>query len=79
MIAVIGDSANLASIGLHRAMGFSTPAIYKSVGLKFGRWLDTVLMQKTLGEGDMTTPEGRRHSRRQISALIQLPLSAPIH
>jgi L-amino acid N-acyltransferase YncA len=57
MIAVIGDSANLASIGVHRAVGFSDAGVYKNVGLKFGRWLDTVLMQKTLGEGGSTTPK----------------------
>jgi L-amino acid N-acyltransferase YncA len=56
VIAAIGDSGNAGSIGLHRAMGFQQAGIYKSVGLKFGRWLDVVLMQKTLGAGDMTTP-----------------------
>jgi L-amino acid N-acyltransferase YncA len=57
MIAVIGDSANLASIGVHRAVGFTDAGVYKHVGLKFGRWLDTVLMQKTLGEGGSTIPK----------------------
>jgi L-amino acid N-acyltransferase YncA len=58
MIAVIGDSANQGSIGVHKAVGFETIGTYKSVGLKFGRWLDTVLMQKTLGVGDSTLPSG---------------------
>jgi L-amino acid N-acyltransferase YncA len=59
MIAVIGDSANQASIGVHRAVGFADVGVYKAVGIKFGRWLDTVLMQKTLGEGSRTLPGGR--------------------
>lgn len=52
MIAVIGDSANLASIGLHRALGFEMTGTFRSVGLKFGRWVDSVLMQRALGPGD---------------------------
>jgi L-amino acid N-acyltransferase YncA len=59
MIAVIGDSANQASVGVHRAVGFEQLGIYRSVGFKFGRWLDVVLMQKALGEGANTTPHGR--------------------
>lgn len=57
MIAAIGDSENHGSIGLHRAMGFEPAGIYRTVGLKFGRWLDVVLMQKTLGEGAETVPD----------------------
>ena len=56
MIAAIGDSANGASIGVHRALGFEQVGVYKNVGLKFGRWLDVVIMQKTLGEGASSTP-----------------------
>jgi phosphinothricin acetyltransferase len=59
MIAVIGDSANLGSIGVHRAVGFADAGVYRDVGLKFGRWLDTVLMQKTLGPGGTTIPSDR--------------------
>ena len=55
MIAVIGDSANAASIGVHRAAGFEHVGTFKSIGWKHGQWLDTVLMQRALGEGD-TTP-----------------------
>jgi phosphinothricin acetyltransferase len=55
MIAVIGDSANAASIGVHRAAGFEHVGTFKSIGWKHGQWLDTVLMQRTLGDGD-TTP-----------------------
>jgi len=54
MIAVIGDSANAGSIGLHRSLGFDMVGTLKSVGWKHGRWLDTVLMQLPLGPGDGT-------------------------
>jgi len=56
MIAVIGDSANAGSIGLHRRSGFQMIGTHPSVGLKFGRWLDTVMMQLALGEGAATVP-----------------------
>ena len=56
MIAVIGDSANDASIGLHRRAGFAMIGIHPNVGFKFGRWLDSVQMQLALGEGSATTP-----------------------
>ncbi|MGL5002867.1 MAG: GNAT family N-acetyltransferase, partial [Casimicrobium sp.] len=49
MVAVIGDSANAPSIALHAAMGFAHVGIIRSTGWKFDRWLDTVLMQRTLG------------------------------
>jgi len=56
MIAVIGDSRQLASIALHRAAGFRMIGTFEAVGFKFGRWLDTVLMQRPLGPGAATTP-----------------------
>ncbi len=56
MIAVIGDSANAGSIGLHTRAGFQMIGTHRDVGFKFGRWLDTVLMQRELGEGATTTP-----------------------
>jgi L-amino acid N-acyltransferase YncA len=56
MLAIIGDSGNAASIGLHAAAGFRHVGTLPSVGLKFGRWLDVVLMQRPLGPGDDTTP-----------------------
>ena len=56
MIAVIGDSANAASIGVHTACGFEMIGTHANVGLKFGRWLDTVMMQRELGEGAATVP-----------------------
>ena len=49
VIAVIGDSANAASISLHRKFGFRDMGVLKDVGFKFDRWLDTVFMQKALG------------------------------
>ncbi len=58
IIAAIGDSANHASIGVHSAVGFERVGIYHSAGLKFGRWLDVVLMQRALGEGATSFPKG---------------------
>jgi L-amino acid N-acyltransferase YncA len=52
MVAVIGDSANTPSIALHAAMGFVHVGVIRSTRWKFDRWLDTVLMQRTLGVGD---------------------------
>ncbi len=57
MIAVIGDSANLASVSLHVRTGFDMIGTHPSVGFKFGRWLDTVMMQRALGEGAVTLPK----------------------
>lgn len=56
MVAVIGDSGNAASIGLHRHLGFEPAGVLKSIGFKFGRWVDSVLMQRALGGGDGTLP-----------------------
>jgi len=56
MIAVIGDSANTASIALHAAADFRLIGTLQSVGFKHGRWLDVVVMQRALGEGDSTPP-----------------------
>ncbi len=54
MFAVIGDSENVGSIGLHVSLGFRQAGVLKAAGLKFGRWVDVVFMQKALGEGDRT-------------------------
>jgi phosphinothricin acetyltransferase len=56
MVAVIGDSANQASIGLHRSLGFAQIGTLTAIGFKHGRWLDSVLMQRALGPGAMTLP-----------------------
>jgi L-amino acid N-acyltransferase YncA len=55
-MAVIGDSANAASIGLHSSLGFERVGVIKSCGWKFEQWLDIVLMEKALGQGDRTKP-----------------------
>jgi phosphinothricin acetyltransferase len=57
LIAVIGDSGNAGSIGVHRALGFTQVGTIASCGWKFGRWLDIVLMEKTIGAGAASAPE----------------------
>ncbi|WP_302173783.1 GNAT family N-acetyltransferase [uncultured Hydrogenophaga sp.] len=57
VMAVIGDSDNAGSVGLHRAMGFEHAGTIRSCGWKFDRWLDIVLMQRSLGSGDATPPK----------------------
>lgn len=57
LIAVIGDSANLGSVGVHRAQGFAHVGVLKDCGWKFGQWRDVVLMDKVLGRGSDTAPE----------------------
>jgi phosphinothricin acetyltransferase len=59
MLAVIGDSANRASIALHERQGFAPVGVFRSVGFKHGRWLDSVLMQRALGPGDTMLPPSR--------------------
>jgi L-amino acid N-acyltransferase YncA len=56
IVAVIGDSANRASIALHWRLGFVMVGTIRSAGYKFGRWVDTVLMQRSLGDSDRTRP-----------------------
>jgi L-amino acid N-acyltransferase YncA len=56
MIAVIGDSENVGSIGVHASLGFHMVGTMRAVGVKFGRWLDVVSMQRTLGRGDADMP-----------------------
>ena len=56
MLAVIGDSANAGSIGVHRALGFEHTGLLKAAGWKFERWLDVVLMQRALGAGAASGP-----------------------
>ena len=57
LLAVIGDSANAGSIGVHQAAGFKHIGVMRSVGWKFGAWRDVVLMEKALGAGDTSSPE----------------------
>jgi L-amino acid N-acyltransferase YncA len=57
LIAVIGDSANKGSVGVHRTLGFKSVGVIQSCGWKFGKWLDIVLMEKQIGAGDSTAPQ----------------------
>ena len=56
MIAVIGDSENVGSIGVHASLGFQMVGTLRAVGVKFGRWVDVVSMQRPLGRGDADVP-----------------------
>ena len=56
LVAIIGDSAHAASIGLHESQGFLRVGTLRAVGFKFGRWVDSVIMQRPLGAGDRTKP-----------------------
>lgn len=57
MIAVIGDSDNVGSIGVHASLGFHRVGVLRASGFKFGRWLDVVHMQRALGAGDTNIPK----------------------
>ena len=57
MIAVVGGSQTVGSIGLHGRLGFRVAGVLPSFGFKFGDWADTVLMTRSLGDGDATTPD----------------------
>ena len=56
-MALIGDSENIGSIGMHSSLGFVRAGVFRATGVKFGRWLDVVLMQKSLGVGDADVPQ----------------------
>ncbi|MFC3675578.1 GNAT family N-acetyltransferase [Ferrovibrio xuzhouensis] len=58
MVAVIGDTGNMGSIGLHAALGFRVVGTLPSIGFKHGRWVDSVFMQRPLGDGDRDLPGG---------------------
>ncbi len=57
IFAVIGDSENVGSIGLHVSLGFRQVGVMRSAGAKFGRWLDVVTMQRAIGRGDRDPPD----------------------
>ena len=78
LIAVIGDSANAGSVGVHRSLGFTPVGTLKSCGWKFGKWLDIVLMEKTLGEGDTTPPERCRRMKNKTLAAWLAFLGGPL-
>jgi phosphinothricin acetyltransferase len=61
MIAVIGGSETLPSIRLHAALGFTQIGVFPAIGFKFGRWIDSVYMQRPLGPGQTTLPQEIRH------------------
>jgi phosphinothricin acetyltransferase len=68
MIAVIGGAdSHAASVRLHEALGFRPIGVFKGSGYKFGRWLDTLLMQRTLGPGSGTPPRERSDTREPVS------------
>jgi phosphinothricin acetyltransferase len=56
MIGIIGDSANMASIGVHRKLGFRQEGVLRGVGLKFDHWVDVVIMHRPLGDADVGLP-----------------------
>ena len=56
MLALIGDSNNIGSIGMHASLGFTRAGVMRACGVKFGRWLDVVIMQRSLGAGDQDVP-----------------------
>jgi len=60
MLALIGDSDNIGSIGVHASLGFTRAGIIRACGVKFGRWLDVVIMQRPLGSGDANVPSVRQ-------------------
>ena len=65
IVAVIGDSANQASIRLHRTLGFEMVGTIRAAGYKFDRWVDCVLMQRAIGPGDSAPPSGSNMERRR--------------
>lgn len=58
MVSVIGDASNAASMTLHERLGFRVVGVFHGLGRKHGRWLDTVQMQRALGDGDTSAPPG---------------------
>ena len=56
MLALIGDSDNIGSIGMHASLGFQRAGVMRACGVKFGRWLDVVIMQRPIGRADEDVP-----------------------
>lgn len=73
VMAVIGDSANAASIGLHTALGFERVGVVRACGWKFGRWLDIVLMERSLGWGDRTPPQDQAAETASTTPVAAAP------
>jgi len=68
MVAVVGGQETIPSIRLHEALGFTHAGILPAVGFKFGRWIDIVLMQRALGPGAASLPDGGPRSDGPPSA-----------
>ena len=64
MLALIGDSENIGSIGMHLSLGFTRAGTMRACGVKFGHWRDVVIMQRPLGAGDSDVPEASNRPRR---------------
>lgn len=77
MIAVVGGSDNVASIGLHGRLGFRVAGVLASVGWKFGSWADAVLMTRALGDGDATSPKPAGSGDSAEAALSEAGRPAP--
>ena len=71
MLALIGDSENIGSIGMHASLGFTRAGVLRAVGVKFGRWLDVVIMQRSLGEGDADVPLRSTRLRDDVGAALE--------
>jgi phosphinothricin acetyltransferase len=78
MVAVIGDSANAASIGLHLAVGFTHVGVLRNVGQKFGRWIDSVLMQRELGTHSNSRFERRGKGDEDHAMTLAFRQNSPI-
>ncbi|CAH2599415.1 Phosphinothricin N-acetyltransferase [Rhodovastum atsumiense] len=57
MVAVVGDAENVGSVGVHASLGFTRAGVLRATGLKFGHWLDVVMMQRPLGNGSRDVPQ----------------------
>jgi len=68
MVAIIGDSGNAASIELHAGLGFRTVGVLQAIGFKHGRWVDSVLMQRSLGAGDNAAPAAAGKKKGHVEA-----------
>jgi L-amino acid N-acyltransferase YncA len=81
MVAVIGGRPDTASVRLHAKFGFRQVGVLEAVGFKFGRWIDTILMQRTLGSGGLTPPllvawlpvSGKSHGMERVRHFTHLP------
>lgn len=70
MVAVVGDSDNCMSINFHKKMGFEEVGVIRSIGYKFDRWLDSVILQLTLGEGDTAPPKLATQSSISSASIV---------